>query len=102
METPIYLWVLVCVAVGGLVGHAIGRYRGRAAAGAVWGALLGLIGWLVIAAGPDYRPRCPECQGVVVPGARKCKNCGSDLPSELEALAEPDMTPDARYEPWKD
>lgn len=78
-----WLWVVLWVIIGGLVGHAIGKGKGREEAGAIWGALLGVIGWIVIAAGPDYRTKCPECGGVIVEGARKCKNCGLELP-EIE------------------
>ncbi len=75
------LWLVVALwaIIGGLVGHAIGKTRGRAEAGVIWGALLGVIGWLVIAAGPDQRPKCPECGGTVVSGANKCRNCGSSV-----------------------
>ncbi len=76
-----WLVVVLWTTIGGLVGNVIGKARGRTEAGAIWGALLGVIGWLVIAAGPDHRPRCPECGGTVVEGASKCKNCGSHLPS---------------------
>jgi hypothetical protein len=65
--------------IGGLVGHAIGKPKGRGEAGAWWGVLLGPIGWLVVAAGPTLRYKCPECGGVPEPEARKCKHCGSEL-----------------------
>ena len=71
----ILLWGLI----GGLVGHAIGKAKGRPEDGVLWGVLLGFIGWLVIAAGPDKRPKCPECLGATIPGARRCKNCGAEL-----------------------
>lgn len=77
MELTSYLlfWCLI----GGLIGLLIGQTKGRSGAGFFFGALLGPIGWLVVAAGPNLKAKCPECGGVVVPGARKCKNCGSDL-----------------------
>jgi len=80
MEVAVLAWFGLWILIGGLVGHAIGKGKGRPAAGAVWGALLGVIGWLVIAAGPDMSPKCPECQGTVVAGANRCKNCGEELP----------------------
>jgi predicted RNA-binding Zn-ribbon protein involved in translation (DUF1610 family) len=65
-------WVL-CILVGAL----IGKSKGRADSGAIWSAVLGPIGWLIVALQQDLSQKCPECGGAVVPGARKCKNCGS-------------------------
>lgn len=73
--------LIIWFMVGGLVGLAIEKTKGREAAGLLWGAALGILGWAVIAAGPNMLPKCPECGGVVVEGANKCKNCGSELAS---------------------
>jgi hypothetical protein len=72
-------YVLIWAVLSALVGAAIGNSKGRAAAGAAWGLFLGPLGWLVMAMVPDVRVKCPDCGGEVVPGARKCKNCGSML-----------------------
>jgi hypothetical protein len=69
------LWALV----GGLLGAAIGSTKNRLHGGFWLGLVLGPIGWLLIIVGPDYRPKCPECKGVIVPGAARCKNCGAAL-----------------------
>jgi DNA-directed RNA polymerase subunit M/transcription elongation factor TFIIS len=66
------VWV-VCILVGAL----IGKSKGRADSGAIWSAVLGPIGWLIVALQEDLGQKCPECGGTVVPGARKCKHCGS-------------------------
>lgn len=79
MDQALLIWILLWVLIGGLVGSAIGKAKGRPEAGAAWGVLLGVIGWLVIAAGPDMRPKCPECHGSVVAGAKRCMNCGVEL-----------------------
>lgn len=77
MEKEVFvLWGIV----GPLIGTLIGQNKGRIAAGALFGLLLGPIGWAIVALGPNLKPKCPECGGVVVPGARKCKNCGSRIP----------------------
>ena len=78
MELTSYL-LLWCL-IGGLIGLLIGQTKGRAGAGFFFGMLLGPLGWLVVAAGPSLKPKCPDCGGVIVEGARKCKNCGSELP----------------------
>ena len=69
-------FLLLCWLAAAVVGGMIGAAKGRAFAGAMWGLLLGPLGWLVIAAAPDQRPKCPECGGDVIPGASRCKNCG--------------------------
>jgi hypothetical protein len=70
---------LLWLVVGGLIGAIVGQSKGRAGAGFFLGLLLGPIGWLVVAVGPNMNPKCPLCGGVVVKGAIKCKNCGGDL-----------------------
>ena len=72
--TFLAVWALMA-----LVGFAIGKSKSRPTAGFIWGLLLGPIGWLIVAIGPDNSPKCPKCKGVIVKGAIKCKNCGSDL-----------------------
>jgi hypothetical protein len=67
-------WI-ACVLVGAL----IGKYRGRTDSGVILAALLGPIGWLAVALMDDKRPKCIECGGVVVEGARKCLHCGSAI-----------------------
>jgi uncharacterized membrane protein YeaQ/YmgE (transglycosylase-associated protein family) len=74
------LTVTVGIIIGALVGALIGKAKGRTGAGAFFGAILGPIGWLITALGPNMKPKCPLCGGEIVEGAIKCKNCGSDLP----------------------
>ena len=75
----LWLYFLGWVVIFGAIGAAIGGHKGRQEAGFLWGALLGPLGWLVIAVGPDLRPKCDKCGGVVVAGASRCKNCGAEL-----------------------
>jgi hypothetical protein len=51
------LYVLVGVAIGGGIGAAIGSTKNRVGLGFVLGALLGCIGWIVIAVMPKKYPR---------------------------------------------
>lgn len=73
-------FLLLGVIIAGLIGMAIGSMKGEPGLGFVFGFFLGPIGWLVIAVSPDNRPKCPYCKGAIVPGAIKCKNCGSTIP----------------------
>ncbi|MEQ1904623.1 MAG: hypothetical protein ABL888_10585 [Pirellulaceae bacterium] len=74
MEIYIIIWLLWAV-----VGAIIGNAKARPAAGAILGLLLGPIGWLLMMVALDNRPKCPECGGRAVQGARKCIHCGSIL-----------------------
>jgi len=79
--TDFLLWMVV---FGG-VGATIGARKTRVFAGFMWGILLGPIGWLLIAAGPNYGPQCPACKGSVPTDATKCMHCGADLDASRDA-----------------
>jgi len=84
----VYLFLL-CVAVNLLIGALIGKAKGRVGAGVFWAFLLGPVGWLIVAAGPNLKPKCPYCKGTVIPSAVKCRNCGSELKSgEVESVSQ--------------
>jgi DNA-directed RNA polymerase subunit RPC12/RpoP len=76
--------LLYWIFFGCLVGYLAGRARGRESDGLLLGALLGPIGWLLILCGPDKRPKCIECGGVVIAGAVKCSHCGSAVEKLFE------------------
>ena len=69
------LWSLI----GGFIGYSVGNFKGRSGAGFFWGFFLGPLGWFIVTLGPNMKPKCPQCGGVIVKGAKKCKNCGSEL-----------------------
>ena len=74
-----FFTVLAILAVMAVIGGLIGSRNGNTLAGVILGFLLGPIGWLITLLWSDPRPKCPECGGVVVKGAAKCKNCGSTI-----------------------
>jgi hypothetical protein len=86
--------LIVAAIIGALVGALIGKYKGRSGEGALLGLILGPIGWLAVALGPDERPKCPHCGGDIVAGFEKCKHCGS----EIGARTKPDQQQSSKQE----
>lgn len=79
-ETLLWSWVIL----GALVGAAIGQKKNRVGAGFFFGLILGPIGWLIIAVGPDLAPKgqaCPHCGGAMVAGKTVCQHCGREVRS---------------------
>ena len=66
---------LGCAVVGALIGLSKGRWL----AGLAWGAVLGPIGWIVIALSKSAFVECPECGRRNGPSAKVCRHCGVDL-----------------------
>jgi len=80
--TAIYL--IFWAAIGAAVGAAIGERKGRVDYGLCAGALLGPLGWMLVAASPGKPSamglrKCPSCAEFVKKEALKCKHCQSDL-----------------------
>ncbi|MBX3169972.1 MAG: hypothetical protein KF760_21385 [Candidatus Eremiobacteraeota bacterium] len=74
------LLILGGIALNVAIGAAIGQSKGKMTYCILVSILLGPLGWILAAVTPTAHPKCPACRGDVVVGARKCKNCGSDLP----------------------
>jgi hypothetical protein len=72
-----FFWVVVC----GAIGSVIGSSRNNPISGLVWGAILGPIGWILVIF-LDERAKCPECQGAIPEGAKRCQHCGHELQPE--------------------
>lgn len=71
-------WIFWMI-IGGLIGALIGQVKGRTVAGFWWGFFLWIIGWCIIALGPNYKLKCPKCGGIIPEHVSKCKHCGSEL-----------------------
>lgn len=80
IKIAFWTWLIL----GPLVGAAIGQSKGRAGAGFFFGLLVGPIGWLIVAIGPDLNPArlCHACKGKVPDDATKCMHCGWDLAAQ--------------------
>lgn len=84
LDPGLWAWMIGITAVCVLGGWLIGWAKGRVVAGIVWGAVLGPIGWLVVALSKSRLPICPEC-GKGNPGnARACRHCGVNLRQSAE------------------
>lgn len=75
---------ITIILIMALVGLLIGKSKERGCAGFFLGLLFGPLGLVITALLSDDRPRCPECLGVVNDYAKKCQNCGTELPTEEE------------------
>ncbi len=71
-------FLIIMMLLSGGVGALIGNSKERAFAGFIWGACLGIIGWIVIVVAPDTRRKCPKC-GTVIGQYPVCSRCGCDV-----------------------
>jgi len=96
MEDVNPLVVLIIWLSSPVIGYLIGKSKGREGAGLLLGLLLGPLGWLLVAVGPNYRNKqvmniseeknnCPYCKELIIKGAIKCKHCGSMLNTATNA-----------------
>ncbi len=66
---------VICIGVGALIGWL----KGRTAAGIIWAAVLGPIGWIIVALGKSKLPLCAECAKRNHLNAKLCRHCGANL-----------------------
>lgn len=79
LDPTLWLWAIGLTVACAVVGALIGVAKGRWLAGLAWGALLGPIGWVVIALAKSHLPECPECGQPNAGNAKTCRRCGVDL-----------------------
>ncbi len=79
LDPALWAWAigftLVCIGVGALIGWS----KGRMTSGIIWAAVLGPIGWIIVALGKSNLDACPECSRNNRPWARICRHCGVEL-----------------------
>lgn len=73
------LYLLLISLIGAAGGLFLGQSRNRTITGLVLGALLGPMGWIVIALGPDRRRKCVYCHGALRTNETRCEKCGYDV-----------------------
>ncbi|HET9033799.1 MAG TPA: hypothetical protein VFN25_12970 [Dokdonella sp.] len=79
LDPTLWLWAtaFTVVSIGG--GALIGWYKGRMTVGIIWAAVLGPLGWIIVAFFKSNLAACPECSKGNRPGARTCRHCAVDL-----------------------
>lgn len=79
LDPTLWAWMIGLTVVSLAGGALIGWTRGRVLAGIVWAALLGPIGWIIVALGKSNRPLCPECGKSSAFSGKACRHCGVNL-----------------------
>lgn len=79
LDPGLWKWALAITLACAVVGALIGNAKGRWLAGLIWGAVLGPIGWLVVALSKSGFVECSECGQSNAPAAKVCRHCGIDL-----------------------
>ena len=87
LDPTLWFWMTAFTVVSIVGGALIGRLKGRMTAGIVWAAVLGPIGWIVIALGRSRLQACPECAKPNQPDALACRQCGANLKQAMQRTA---------------
>jgi ribosomal protein L40E len=87
LDPVLWGWMLGITAVSILGGALIGWIKGRMLAGIVWAAVLGPIGWIIVALSASRLPVCPECGKGNPANAKACRHCGVNLKQSAERTA---------------
>ncbi|MEO7013798.1 MAG: zinc ribbon domain-containing protein [Dokdonella sp.] len=87
LDPTLWFWMTAFTVVSIVGGALIGRLKGRMTAGIIWAAVLGPIGWIVIALGRSRLQACPECAKPNQPDALACRQCGANLKQAMQRTA---------------
>ena len=91
LDPALWAWMtaltVICIAVGALIGWL----KGRTAAGIIWAAVLGPIGWVIVALGKSKLPICAKCAKRNRLNAKVCRHCGANLQNEPQPTARAQM-----------
>ena len=72
-------WLVAWALTGALVGAAIGFTRDRLLLGIGLGALLGPVGWILVARSRTAQLECPGCSRLISRAALVCPRCGANV-----------------------
>ncbi len=87
LDPALWAWATAFTVISIAGGALIGLSRGRMTAGIIWAAVLGPIGWIVVALARSKRLACPECAKPNQPDAIACRQCGANLRQAMQRTA---------------
>ena len=87
LDPALWMWMTAFTVVSIVVGALIGRAKGRMTAGIIWAAVLGPIGWIIVALFRSKLQACPECAKTNQPDAIVCRQCGANLKRSMQRTA---------------
>lgn len=100
LDPVLWAWVLGITLVCLLVGALIGWIKGRVMPGIVWAALLGPIGWLIVALSRSAQAECPKCRRENPLDAKSCRHCGVNLKAAAERSPRSELKQVDRNSGW--
>lgn len=87
LDPALWAWMTAFSVISIAGGALIGRLKGRMTAGIIWAAVLGPIGWIIVALGPSKLQACIECAKRNQPDAIVCRQCGANLRRSMQRTA---------------
>ena len=93
-------WLVAWALTGALVGAAIGFTRDRLLLGIGLGALLGPIGWILVARSRAAQVECPGCSRQISRAALVCPRCGTNVRAAQARNPRSALRQADRGKPW--